>query len=269
MEQQAREKFNSFILSKNSIFKLTYPDKSIVSYTYDSLDNIIELNDKLGTTTLEYDDNSRLINQLSKTSKSTYSYDNNGNKLTAINTDINDNLISSYSYEYNSINNISKETISDKKGTTSKEYYYNESNDISKTTTTDNNGNITVAEYEFDIYGNKVKEINTNPQNIVSISSYLYNKDNQLTEKLIDSKVSEKYKYDDNGNLISKTTPCGTYTYTYTPDNKLEDTYLDNKLESRYIYNTNNLKSYELLRKEYPIDYEVDDSYYNNLKNSQ
>jgi len=105
------------------------------------------------------------------------------------------------------------------------------------TKVTDENGNIQY--FGYDLYGNKVSEIDAKGQE----KSFVYNLDNQLTQVNLKNGTTVSYEYDGEGNTINKVVESGSSSqkvyYEYDVDNKLKHYKNTLGLSSFYDYDSN------------------------------
>jgi YD repeat-containing protein len=82
------------------------------------------------------------------------------------------------------------------------------------------------VEYSYDAAGNRTKMTSDG-----ETTRYNYDKANRLTQAGEDLLI-----YDENGNLIEKTTTAGTVKYEYTGDNLLNGVYYPDETSVEYTY---------------------------------
>ena len=192
-----------------------------ISYVYDQLGNKTTMTSDGQTYTYTYDANNRLTGIFSPAGNFSFTYDNTGkrkslgypngivtnytydNNSRLINLVINNNrkILSQYSYTHDNIGNRLTKVEDDKHYGYGYDAVYHLQN-----ATLDQE---LQESYGYDPVGNRL----SGP---VASDSYSYNNGNQLT-----SKTDAQYAYDDNGNLVSKTTPEGTTIYLYDYENRL------------------------------------------------
>ncbi|MFH0790479.1 MAG: RHS repeat-associated core domain-containing protein [Candidatus Omnitrophota bacterium] len=176
--------------------KLTYPDNSHITYAYDSLNRLTNIQDQVGASiaSYTYDLLSRRTGvNLSNNTQTAYSYDNSNRLLNIVN-EVNAGAdISSFAYSYDKAGNRKSKT-----STTGTENY---SYDAIYQLTSVTNG--TTTNYAYDKLGNRTT---------AEEKTYVSNTLNQYT------KVSEAdLTYDANGNLTNH----NGWTYTYDYENRL------------------------------------------------
>jgi RHS repeat-associated protein len=184
---------------------MTDPEGGVTDYTYDSLNRLTSVTDPaLRTTSFDYDALGRrtLMRQANNVTTS-YSYDA-ASQLTRLAHQLGATTINSFDYTYDKVGN--KKTKLDRNGS------YNYTYDALDRLTQALNPlpSNPMESYVYDAVGNRT---NSN-QNGLSI----FNQANQLTE---DTDFS--YRYDNNGNMIRKTTKVGGAftTFEYDAENKL------------------------------------------------
>ncbi|MDO4414656.1 MAG: S-layer homology domain-containing protein, partial [Erysipelotrichaceae bacterium] len=179
-------------------------------------------------------------------SKTRYTYDDAGNvtsieedgELTSIKYDSNGNVTAivypdgkTIAYVYDGKNRLS--SVTDSAGFTTK-YIYDETTGLLRRMT-DGEGNI-LAEYERDANGLITRQINGNGTSTV----YTYDNGNvnSITLYQADGTVisSEKYTFDQMGNVSKKETLDGTWNYEYDARNQLTKSTAPDGTVTSYIY---------------------------------
>ncbi len=202
----------------------TVPNIGKSNYTYDTIENdgcwsetttdpkgnaTVKVYDKTGrlwkvtaggkTTTYDYYDNgSRKSVTYPDGSKETYTYYKDNLNKTLENKKADGSTLESYSYTYDSAHNQTSKT--DAKGVTS--YIYDSLNRLQKVT--EPSGRITG--YTYDKAGNRLSETVTQGTQTV-VTTYTYDRQNRLVSTIKQgsgTKETDKYTYDDNGNMLSK-----------------------------------------------------------------
>ncbi len=232
----------------------TDPKGNVVKKVYDKagrLANVIAGGDK--TTYIYNNDGSRKSVIYNSGAKEEYTYYNDGLVKTLINKKADGTVIDSYTYTYDAAHN--QVTKSDSKGLTS--YTYDSLERLESVT--EPNGR--VSGYTFDAAGNRLTET-VSISTSAAITTYSYNEQNRLEKTVTNdggSTVTVNYAYDNNGNMISKSTEtakpvdptatgtfnlykAGTTTgsavvlYRYDAFNQLIEAVTDDKTE-KYVYN--------------------------------
>ncbi len=162
------------------------------------LSNVITGTDT--TTYTYYANGSRKSVEYPSGAKEEYTYYADGLIKTLTNKKADGTVIDSYSYTYDAAHN--QTTKVDSKGTTS--YTYDSLERLESIT--EPNGRVT--SYTFDKAGNRLTETTTAGTS-AAITTYMYNEQNRLTSTVKNdgsTTVTVNYTYDNNGNMISKST---------------------------------------------------------------
>ena len=196
-------------------FKVTYPDGSEQTYSYDGAGRISSTTANGITVTYTYD---ALGNILTETYSNgllvTRTYDAAGNLATQ-KTEKNGTVLSQYTYGYDGNNSLISETRIMDGVTTTVTHEYDERDELVKTVSTVNNVT-TTTEYTISLTGNKTTSVNGSGS-----QSFTYNDSNQLTQ-MTDSEGTVTYQYDERGNRTSESRGVNnTKTYTYDIMNRL------------------------------------------------
>lgn len=189
---------------------MTYPDGSLVSYTYDAASNMTGVTDTDGgSNTYTVDALSQVTEKkLANGAQSLYTYDSIG-LLTGRQEKVGGTVKETYTYTYDASVNRTKET-SVKSGITKNiTYTYDTLNQLTKVL----DGSI-IRKYTYDEFNNRSAKEETGKNKI----TYSYNALNQLTEE--EQSTKEKtYSYDSKGNL-SQVQENGLVTESYLFDAK-------------------------------------------------
>ena len=175
----------------------TAPDGSTTSYTYDALNRPTALNNSwAGTLAMGYDALSRRTS-LSRPNgvNTSYQYDALSHLLSVLHTGANDG--DNYTYDAAG-NRTSKQNLLN--GVT-ENYGYDKIYQLLSVL----QGTNTSESYSYDAVGNRLSALNYN--------SLTYNTSNELT-----ATPNATFTYDNNGNMLTKTTSAGAAKYTYTWD---------------------------------------------------
>ncbi len=259
--------------SRNQKLSMTYPDESVVKYSYDIKGNLLKVLDGNGKetsytydaldrmtsevlpngvkTTKVYDALSRITGETSAKKDGTviysnsYSLDCEGNILSeSKKTYENGNKLSTGTTEYLYDGNNQLIQIKDSEGVLEKYFYDTLGNRIQKEKTVPGNGNSNSTNNGNG--NNKNKNNNNNNKSSTDITKYTYNNENQmLTLKGANEEIAGHFTngelvtftYDKRGNVRSITTDSGTIgQYYYDDTNKM--TYSINKMgiKSGYTY---------------------------------
>ena len=183
---------------------LTYPDGGTISYTWDSVGNLVSINDQRysnpKTTTYTYDTNRNRTQATvgSATTKYTYTASNKVASAT-------DALGNTTTYTYDTLSGLPL-TITDPQGNVTT-YTYDASGRV--TSVKDASG--VVASFTYDSNGNKLTE--ATPAGSVQ---YQYDANNRLLKSIDQLGYTKQLSYDTAGNLASVTDQNGAITsYTY------------------------------------------------------
>ena len=230
--------------SRGRVKEQTNPDGTTLSYSYDAVGNITEIQTPTTTTTKTYDALNRLSSVTDISGTTTYTYDAKGRqtKVTLANgtsTNYSYNTkdeitkiehknsigetLQSFTYTLNAVGNRTKVVESNNRTTN---YTYNSVNQLtSERVSNDPQGSNTTTEYTYDEVGNLLSKTvdsittefsyNNNDQLIQQGSSnFTYDANGNLTHK-----DTTTYNYDDKNRLIEVTTPTDTIVYTYDANN--------------------------------------------------
>ena len=175
---------DEFDLGNTLLKKVTYPDSSYVTYTYDVNGNITKMRDNMG-----------------KFTNYTYSYNN----LASVTNPLNQTI----SYTYNTFGLLATETLPTNRTTT---YGYDNYGRIKAITDADN----LVTKYQYDTYGNLSCITDTNNR----ATKYQDYNDFFQVGKILDSESHETIiTYNSAGLKSSVRDPKGNYTYFYYDKN--------------------------------------------------
>jgi len=182
--------------------QMIYPDGSTLVYTYDSANRLGSIKDGSKTYQLAYD-------QTGKRSKLTfpngisasYTYDLASRLTSLINSSPTGTIIASSSYTLDRVGNRLTNAGLNNGTTYSYDSVYN--------LLSSQPGNYGPEAYSYDLVGNRL----TGPD---PSKTYTYDQDNQLV-----TGNGQQFKYDGNGNLISRVTGSTTISYSYDYENRL------------------------------------------------
>ena len=219
---------------------LTYPDGKTVTYDYDDLLRLSEVNDGKNVVTYQYNSQSKLREKLFQNGmKTTCDYDDIGRlqELTHFGGIDGNEVLDKYQYSYDLMGNriaINKERKLLIEDTGLFEYKYDPLNRIQEVI---KDGNL-IREYGYDSYGNR-----SSLKNGEVTTNYAYNSLNQLISSVDSHDTGEsnkhEYSYDGRGNLIKmyKNNQL-THQYHFGATNRLESVFNHEKqLGATYRYN--------------------------------
>jgi RHS repeat-associated protein len=197
------------------------PDGGVTTYAYDAASRPISLTNHLGQTTrYSYDSRGRLSRKdYHNGTYVLYTYDRANRLLSVVNKKSTGEVISSYTYEYDAVGNRTKMTEADG-GVTS--YTYDALNQLTKAVYPDG----AFQEYDYDAIGNRLVLTDT-----TGTTSYSYDDADQLQ-----SAGATIYGWDNNGNLITKTTGISTTVYAYDYENRLISITFSNSTTNTFTY---------------------------------
>jgi YD repeat-containing protein len=176
---------DEFDFGNTHLKKITFPDDSFITYTYDTNGNVISHKDNMGNIT-------------------DYTYDSNNNL-----TSVTDPLNNTITYTYNTFGMLSSVTLPLDQTTT---YTYNDFGMISMITHPDN----LTTSYQYDTYGNLSCITDTNHRE----TKYQDYNDFGQPQKIIDSESNETIiTYNSAGLKSSVCDANGNYTYFYYDKN--------------------------------------------------
>ncbi|MBU1122536.1 MAG: hypothetical protein ABIH71_00360 [Candidatus Omnitrophota bacterium] len=193
----------------NRLTKIIYPNQEKVVYTYDAGGRMISVMDASGTTTYEYNNlTNNLIKKILPNGVYTeYEYDSAKRIILVSNKKSDNSLISKYQYEYDANNNRVKVIETTSEETKTINYIYDELNRLTRADYSDT----TFESYTYDSAGNRLTKT-TEKETI----NYKYDADNRLLRA-----GNTIFFYDKAGNLIKKVSPEKTEQYQYDYNNKL------------------------------------------------
>jgi RHS repeat-associated protein len=222
----------------NRLTHVVYPNGRTVAYTYDAVGNRATMVTSLGTTTYGYDNNNRLITILDHNGQLTqFQYDSAGRRTKIIYPNQ-----MTCDYTYDAANRITALVYkkSDQTGLSSFSYAYDRAGNI--VSVTDNNGQTTYGydalyqlrnveyfddtaeSFTYDAAGNRATMTSRQGNNV----TYVYD----MADRVINA-GDTAFRYDNNGNMLTKMSPGGTIGYAYDHENRM--THL---IESSFAYNT-------------------------------
>jgi RHS repeat-associated protein len=207
-----------YVLNSNgNRTKMTAPDGRITTYDYDPRNNLTMLVSNGNTYKFTYDTLNRRTETINPNGTSTtYTYDADS-RIKTLDTLTSTGLtINSISHTYdNTINRVKKTEPS---GTV--KYTYDNVYRLIISAT----GKTTNEQYSYDATGNRTSGPTTS-------TTYSIDQGNQLT-----STTNAIFSYDNNGNIITKTTGGITTTYTYDGENRLVNIETSDGSTIVYIY---------------------------------
>ncbi|WP_231607038.1 cadherin-like domain-containing protein [Crocosphaera watsonii] len=253
----------------DGLTQVSYPNGRSLSYTYDGIGRRTQIQDQDGNTVnYIYYDAGRLtgltdgenqtivsytydtVGRLSQETKgngtyTTYTYDANSRIIDLIHYGADDTVNSRFDYTYDVEGRIIQVDTLD--GTW--DYTYDATSQLNNAVFTSTNANITDQNltYVYDAVGNRIRTIVNG-----ETTNYQSNNLNQYT-----SSGTVVYKYDTDGNLISKTDGDQIWTYTYDADNTLVSVMEPDGSQTQYEYDAlgNRIASiYNGVRTEYLVD---------------
>jgi len=193
-----------------NITEITYPDGTKVNYTYNELNQQVEVIEGEIVTSISYDSRgNRIQEELPNGTIVIYTYDLN-NRLTEVRHELDEVVIAKSAYTLDNIGN--RLTMTDEQGRTT---YYSYDNLSQLIEVYYPGGRITT--YTYDPVGNRLTE-----NGVI----YSYDAANRLIQ--VNDTI---YTYDANGNLLSS----GEVTYEYVYENRLI-TYTDDETITTYTY---------------------------------
>lgn len=188
-----------------NVGKITDPNGNTTEMTYDALNRVKTVKDKAGNTiAYDYDAVGNLIKETDPVGNiKEYFYD-------ALNRLISVKLpVGTWHYSYDGQSNLTKMTDANGHSTT---YEYDKKKRLKKET--DPLGNATA--YNYDLNGNLTQRLDPN-NNVVN---YKYDLLNRLTEKSFTGNT-DKFAYDEEGNIVSAFNNDIAYTFEYDDLNRL------------------------------------------------
>jgi len=212
-----------------NITQIETPTQTITK-TYDALNRLESATDDKGTVTYSYDALGRNTTiAYSNGMQTTDSYDSRNRIIKIVHKNSSGDVLQSFAYTLDSVGNRTQ--IVENTGRTTA-YEYNTVHQLtSETVTNDPNGNNTVTTYNYDLVGNLLTKTVDGTD-----TDYRYNDNDQLTTQgssnftydangnLI-QKDNISYEYDDKNRLIKTTTPTDTIEYSYDAnDNRVAKT---------------------------------------------
>ena len=218
------------------IDKISYADGKSAEYVYNELQQLVQVNDWLGTTNIAVDSFGRpgtVTDPNGQTVK--YEYNNFGqrtaltypndkrveysydplNRLTGLKSDDVDAV-----YRYGLDNRLTEKSFSN--GTATR-FSHNEWGQITELTHLDADGILDHLEYAFDDAGNKtrVRKFRRDLEEESGVFDYEYDALNRLTSVTHDGTLVRKYEFDRMGNRTNKQTQGDPVLYTYDRNNRL------------------------------------------------
>ncbi|MBU7017668.1 MAG: RHS repeat protein [Theionarchaea archaeon] len=201
------------------VVSTTYPDQSVITYEYDSLNRLISIP---GYATFTYTADSLVASTTYGNSTSTaYQYDDL-NRLTSIHTQKNDLDLLSMDYSHDSSGNITQlgyARMKDQQWVQSTEIFEYDWLDRLEFA----QGDYGALSYSFDPLGNRIA---------LNDLTYTYNNMNEL----VSISDGTAFAYDDVGNMITRTNDDATWSYTYDKKSQLIQAKRDQHILGEYSY---------------------------------
>ena len=223
---------------------ITYPDGSQVQYAYDSMGRLGSVTGlDGGITEYEYDAAGRRTKTVSENRTITYTYDE-GNRLTGLN--VAGDVQLSFGYTYDKNGSMTSETLSGDGMDTTSRYTYDLAGQLTGFSRTDGYE----ERYAYDPAGNMTERICKAQGGEEYALSMAYDQSDRLVR--MERAAKERkitgivYRYDENGNLTSKTSDIGTDTYHYNAMDQLTSYEGYDGYQAKYAYQDTGV----LLRKE-------------------
>ena len=223
---------------------ITYPDGSQVQYAYDSMGRLGSVTGlDGGITEYEYDAAGRRTKTVSENRTITYTYDD-GNRLTGLN--VAGDVQLSFGYTYDKNGSMTSETRSGDGMDTTSRYTYDLTGQLKGFSRTDGYE----ERYAYDPAGNMTERICKAQGGEEYALSMAYDQADRLVRMERAAKERKitgiAYRYDENGNLTSKTSDIGTDTYHYNAMDQLTSYEGYDGYQAKYAYQDTGV----LLRKE-------------------
>ena len=223
---------------------ITYPDGSQVQYAYDSMGRLGSVTGlDGGITEYEYDAAGRRTKTVSENRTITYTYDE-GNRLTGLN--VAGDVQLSFGYTYDKNGSMTSETLSGDGMDTTSRYTYDLAGQLTGFSRTDGYEEC----YAYDPAGHMTERICKAQGGEEYALSMAYDQADRLVR--MERAAKERkitgivYRYDENGNLTSKTSDIGTDTYHYNAMDQLTSYEGYDGYQAKYAYQDTGV----LLRKE-------------------
>lgn len=207
--------------SQGNVVSMTDQDGGITTYVYDAANQLISLTNPLNQTTrYSYDKAGRVLEKTYHNGiRANYSYDRANQLLSIKYMNSSNSIVSGYTYEYDENGNIVKMIEADGNVTI---YGYDAINQLINVTYPAGS----TVEYTYDAMGNRMEL-----KNNAVLTNYTYDDIDRL------QKAGEaSYKWDSNGNLISKTDTNGTTAYSYNYEDKLVQITFPDGTTNKFAY---------------------------------
>ncbi|WP_024347824.1 DUF6531 domain-containing protein [Lacrimispora indolis] len=209
---------------------ITYPNERKVKYSYDACLRLLNLTDGDHAVNYRYNKNGLLEEKLfSNELKTIYSY-NQAGKLTGLVNQCNGKILDQYTYSYDPVGNKT-DIVKRRSGARSDnghfQYEYNSHNQIIRVL----RDGEALREYEYDVFGNRIFKREGENETF-----YTYNLGNQLVKEI--GNETKEYEYDLRGNL-SEVLVDGRLSrkYEFDAENHMSGVYDEDGLLSIYQYN--------------------------------
>ena len=216
-----------------NVTQITYPDAGVVTYAYDAESRITKVTDAdSAETAYTYDLAGNVKSMVYPTGqRNEYTYNDLG-QLTEMKEILGGSTQKQHTYSYSDTGNVLSEqtsTVGFNKDAVSKMYQYDAAGQLTQTT----DARYGTTKYQYDTAGNLIRETNG-----ADVTDYRYNKLNQLVSKTT-PEGSFVYEYDKRGNLIvEKQGGTVMYTYEYDASNRMvKGVNVSTDETSEYIYN--------------------------------
>ena len=236
-----------------NLSRLTYPDGSRVTYTYDALDRLIKVTGREGKETIyTYDEDGNLTDvKRANGTKAVLAYDGAGQVLSVSNYDKKGKAVSRYTYTYDPGGNILTEEITQEGKTTLWEYSYNSRGELWQAAAA--GAREETVTYAYDQAGNQVRIARSREQaeeTLCTVIENHYNAGNQLIESRNQPEGTTEYAYDANGNLVRELRPDEKIlTYEYDTENRLRAVKENGRLLQAALYDGDDNRVFVANRK--------------------
>lgn len=241
---------------------IIYPDGKRIDYSYDKNDKLIKVADDDKTIEYSYDELGNVLSAKRSTGVWTnYDYDEKGQIIKLENLR-NEEIISSFEYVYDNKGNIISEVSTEGEVKVERIFSYDELDRLIFFSEKEGLNTTTNFEYSYDNVGNKVSSVKTGEESETII--YEYNASNELISENSDKYGKTIYKYDENGNLVSKINGVKfeDLRYEYTVENRLKAVLNGGRILMAATYNGDNDRVFSAYRKNNKEFLSQDQSYF-------